>query len=137
MTLSRNSKWADGLLSTAFNDFHYGIYCFFFSRRGITDAWTTTGPDDPEIKDHPDVVGNETLLALQHAMQQFSRAKRKLAELYFFQGMTINAIACSLRMDEAVVRDLILQTLGKIVDELHNWSAAQLNFPGSGSQFIS
>lgn len=84
----------------------------------LEEAWATAGPDDAEILEDPDVTRNETLLAIQQVIQQLSGAKRELAELYFFQGMTINAIAQFLGIDKAIVREHITQMLRRLVDEL-------------------
>lgn len=84
----------------------------------LEEAWATAGPDDAEILEDPDVTRNETLLAIQQVIQQLSGAKRELAELYFFQGMTINTIAQFLGIDKAIVREHISQMLRRLVDEL-------------------
>ena len=81
-------------------------------------AWKTTEPDDVEILGDPDVTRNETLEAVQQAMWELPPTKRELAELYFFQGMTIKAIAQFLGSDEVVVREHISQMLKRLVDEL-------------------
>ena len=84
----------------------------------LEEAWATAGSDDAGILDDPDVTRNETLLAIQQVIQQLSGAKRELAELYFFQGMTINAIAQFLGIDKTIVREHISQMLRRLVDEL-------------------
>jgi DNA-directed RNA polymerase specialized sigma24 family protein len=83
----------------------------------LEEAWATAGPDDAEILEDPDVTRNETLLAIQQVIQQLSGAKRELAELYFFQGMTINAIAQFLGVDKAIVRERVSQMLRSLMDE--------------------
>jgi RNA polymerase sigma factor (sigma-70 family) len=81
-------------------------------------AWRTTEPDDVEILEDRDVTRNETLKAVQQAMWELPPTNRELAELYFFQGMTIKAIAQFVGIDEVVVREHISQMLKRLVDEL-------------------
>lgn len=89
----------------------------------LEEAWTTAGPDDAGILEDPDVTRNETLLAVQQVIQQLSGAKRELAELYFFQGMTITAIAQFLGIDKSVAREQISQMLRRLVVEpINNYS---------------
>ena len=83
----------------------------------LEEAWITAGPDDAEILEDPDVTRNETLLAIQQVIQRLSGAKRELVELYFFQGMTIKAIAQFLGVDKALVRELICQMLRSLTVE--------------------
>ena len=84
----------------------------------LEQAWSFTGQDDVEILEDQDVIRNETLLAIQHAMQQLTPAKRELAELYFFHGLTVKAIAQFLGIDKAIVREHITQMLRRLADEL-------------------
>ena len=89
-------------------------------------AWKTTEPDDVEILEDPDVTRNETLNAVQQAMWELPPTKRELAELYFFQGLTIRAIAQFLGTDEIVVREHISQMLKRLVDELADQGKSNL-----------
>ena len=89
-------------------------------------AWKTTEPDDVEILEDPDVTRNETLNAVQQAMWELPPTKRELAELYFFQGMTVRAIAQFLGIDEIVVREHISQMLKRLVDELADQGKSNL-----------
>jgi len=66
---------------------------------------------DATIMDDPEIAQNETLLALQDVLQNLPPLKRAVAELYFFQGFSISAIANHLKLDEAVVRAIISETL--------------------------
>ncbi len=89
-------------------------------------VWKTTEPDDVEILEDPDVTRNETLNAVRQAMWELPHTKRGLAELYFFQGMTIRAIAQFLGIDEIVVREHISQMLKRLVDELADQGKSNL-----------
>jgi RNA polymerase sigma factor (sigma-70 family) len=89
-------------------------------------AWKTTEPDDVEILEDPDVTRNETLNAVQQGMRELPSTKRELAKLYFFQGMTIQAIAQYLGIDEIVVREHISQMLKRLVDELADQGKSNL-----------
>ena len=89
-------------------------------------AWKTTEPDNVEILEDPDVTRNETLNAVQQAMWELPPTKRELAELYFFQGLTIRAIAQFLGTDEIVVREHISQMLKRLADELADQGKSNL-----------
>jgi RNA polymerase sigma-70 factor (ECF subfamily) len=74
--------------------------------------------EEAEIMDDPDIAQNETLIALQAAMQRIPPAKREVAELYFFQGLSVKAIARQLGEDEQSIRDFISETLKRLGEEL-------------------
>lgn len=90
----------------------------------LEDEWRARGQDDDGVMDDSSVISNETLLSIQRALQKLNRPQRELAELFFFQGMAIQAIARLLGVGEAVIREAIseiLQQLGEglaVGDEL-------------------
>ncbi|HWB94248.1 MAG TPA: sigma-70 family RNA polymerase sigma factor [Puia sp.] len=74
--------------------------------------------DDENIMEDPDIARNETLLAVQDAMQKLPPAKREVAELYFFQGFSTAAIARHLGLDEQSVREIISQSMKRLGEDL-------------------
>ena len=84
----------------------------------LEEEMANSAEDDANIMDDRDVARNETLIALQGIMQKLPPAKREVAELYFFQGLSVRAIARLLRIDEQSVREYISQSLKRLGDEL-------------------
>ena len=80
----------------------------FWDLEKVVDHYTHK---DSTIMDDPEVAQNETLLALQEVLRKLPPLKRAVAELYFFQGFSIGAIAQQLQLDEAIVRAIISETL--------------------------
>ena len=73
---------------------------------------------DATIMDDPEVAQNETLLTLEDVTQKLPPVKRKAAELYFFQGFSIGAIASRLGIEEGNVKAIISETLQRVGEEL-------------------
>jgi RNA polymerase sigma factor (sigma-70 family) len=74
--------------------------------------------DDPNIMEDPEVMQNETLIALQLSLQKLPPNKKEVAELYFFQGFTVKSIAEYLKTNEQIVKEYlseIVQWLGNEV----------------------
>ena len=74
--------------------------------------------DDPNILDDPEVARNESLLALQEVLQKLSPDRLEIAELFFFQGLTVRSIALYLHTNEEQVKDYLTQAMQKLNDEL-------------------
>ncbi len=75
-------------------------------------------PKDAGVMDDPEIARNETLIALQGVMQKLPPAKREVAELYFFQGFSLGAIARHLGLEEQRVRAYVSETLKRLGEEL-------------------
>jgi len=64
---------------------------YVLGRIGLTrDLQDEDVVDDTEIMEDVDEARNETLIALQQALQRLSGAKRELTELYFFRVCLLN-----------------------------------------------
>jgi RNA polymerase sigma-70 factor (ECF subfamily) len=75
-------------------------------------------PKDAGVMDDPEIARNETLIALQGVMQKLPPVKRQVAELYFFQGFSLGAIARHLGLEEQRVKAYISETLKRLGEEL-------------------
>ena len=75
-------------------------------------------PKDAGVMDDPEIARNETLIALQGVMQKLPPAKREVAELYFFQGFSLGAIARHLGLEEQRVKAYVSETLKRLEEEL-------------------
>lgn len=82
-----------------------GGLCYFFQ-------------EEADIMDDLEIARNETLIALQAAMQKLPPAKREVAELYFFQGLSLGGIARQLGLDEQSVKETISESLKWLGKEL-------------------
>jgi RNA polymerase sigma-70 factor, ECF subfamily len=88
------------------------------SKEKLWEVLEIYAKDREQIMDDPEVVRNETLIALQETMQRLPQSPREVAELFFFQGMPVKSIAGDLGVDEQSVRRSILQTLKRLGEEL-------------------
>jgi RNA polymerase sigma-70 factor, ECF subfamily len=88
------------------------------SKEKLWETLEIYAKDREQIMDDPEVVRNETLIALQGTMQRLPQSPREVAELFFFQGMPVKSIAGDLGLDEQSVRRSILQTLKRLGEEL-------------------
>ena len=70
------------------------------------------------IMEEPGIAENETLVALESAVQKLPPVKREIAELYFFLGLSIKAIARRLEIDEQYIKESISVSLKKLAQEL-------------------
>jgi len=84
--------------------------------------------DDTNIMEDADIARNETLISLQTAMQKLPPAKREVAELYFFSGLSVSAIAKLLGLEEQSVREYLSQCLKRLCEELSGKDVDQNNF---------
>lgn len=71
-----------------------------------------------DVMDDPEIARNETLIALQDVMQKLPPVKREVAELYFFQGFSLGAIARHLGLEEQRVKAYISETLKRLGEEI-------------------
>jgi RNA polymerase sigma factor (sigma-70 family) len=85
--------------------------------QALEEIWQKTGKDDEGIMDDPAVIANESLHAMQRALLQLSRHKRKLAEFYFFQGMSVIEIALKLGIEEAVIKEQLAELVKKLGED--------------------
>jgi RNA polymerase sigma-70 factor (ECF subfamily) len=88
------------------------------------------GQDDPGIMDDPDIVRNETLLALQSAVQTLPPEKREVVELYFFQQLSVPSISERLNLDGKIVREHLSQSLQWIGDKISSFNSIE-RIPGN------
>jgi RNA polymerase sigma factor (sigma-70 family) len=84
----------------------------------IEDELVHYTAEDASIMEDPEVAENETLIALQTVMQKLPPAKRRVAELYFFQGSSVGMIARLLGLEEGAVKSIISETLKRLGEEL-------------------
>jgi RNA polymerase sigma factor (sigma-70 family) len=85
--------------------------------QALEEIWQKTAKDEEGIMDDPAVIANESLHVVQRALLQLSRDKRKLAELYFFQGMSVIEIALKLGIEEAVIKEQLSELVKKLGED--------------------
>lgn len=88
------------------------------SVQNLAEEFAFFSIDDPNIMEDPDVVRNETLISMQAALQKLPPQTKEVAELYFFQGLTIRKIADYLRVSDGMAKEQVSEIIRWLGDEL-------------------